>query len=190
MPSTAPSPTLPSAKKYRAHSNPSAAYPKTPAHNLLKCHIVFVCTYELSSHVVIALYLHICNYTVSFIAFLVINSSLWLKYLYGAEFWNLKLKNFHKELIHTLAKEQFWTTRGNWWMLSATGPDKQNTWWLGGTDMHAEVQGVHYILSFSLNVVIFLNSASSAAVLVFDLSLCTHTVTEGKPRKARVRNIS
>ena len=65
-------------------------------------------------------------------------------------------------------------------MLSATGPDKQNTWWLGGTDMHAEVQGVHYILSFSLNVVIFLNSASSAAALVFYLPFsgssikCTH----------------
>ena len=43
--------------------------------------------------------------------------------------------------------------------------------------------------AFPLNVVIFLNSASSAAVLVFDLSLCTHTDTEGKPREARVRNI-
>ena len=29
----------------------------------------------------------------------------------------------------------------------------------------------------------------SAAVLVFDLPLCTHTDTEGKPREARVRNI-
>ena len=67
-------------------------------------------------------------------------------------------------------------------MLSATGPDKQNTWWLGGTDMHAEVQGVHYILSFSLNVVIFLNSASSAAVLVFDLSLCTNTLRGNRER--------
>ena len=28
---------------------------------------------------------------------------------------------------------------------------------------------------------IFLNSASSAAVLVFDLPLCTQTDTEGKP---------
>ena len=36
---------------------------------------------------------------------------------------------------------------------------------------------------------IFLNSASSAAALVFDLPLCTHTETEGKPREARVRNI-
>ena len=34
------------------------------------------------------------------------------------------------------------------------------------------------------NVVIFLNSASSAAALVFDLPLCKHTVTEGKPREA------
>ena len=43
---------------------------------------------------------------------------------------------------------------------------------------------------FPLNVVIFLNSSSSAAVLVFDLPLCTHTdTTEGKPREARVRNI-
>ena len=74
-------------------------------------------------------------------------------------------------------------------MLSATGPDKQNTWWLGGTDMHAEVQGVHYILSFSLNVVIFPNSESSAAAaLVFDLPLCTHTDSEGKSREAIVRN--
>ena len=36
---------------------------------------------------------------------------------------------------------------------------------------------------------IFLNSASSAAALVFYLPLCTHTDTEGKPREARVRNI-
>ena len=45
------------------------------------------------------------------------------------------------------------------------------------------------IVFFPLNVVIFLNSASSAAALVFYLSLCTHTDTEGKPREARVRNI-
>ena len=32
-------------------------------------------------------------------------------------------------------------------------------------------------------------SASSAAALVFDLQLCTHTDSEGKPREARVRNI-
>ena len=37
---------------------------------------------------------------------------------------------------------------------------------------------------------IFLNSASSAAALVFYLpGLCSHTDTEGKQRKARVRNI-
>ena len=42
----------------------------------------------------------------------------------------------------------------------------------------------------SLNIVIFLNSASSAAALVFYLpGVCTHTDTEGKQRKARVRNI-
>ena len=35
----------------------------------------------------------------------------------------------------------------------------------------------------------FLNFESSAAALVFDLPLCTLTDTEGKPRKARVRNI-
>ena len=28
-----------------------------------------------------------------------------------------------------------------------------------------------------------MNSASSAAALVFDLTLCTHTYTEGKPRE-------
>ena len=28
-----------------------------------------------------------------------------------------------------------------------------------------------------------MNSASSAAALVFDLTLCTHTNTEGKPRE-------
>ena len=44
------------------------------------------------------------------------------------------------------------------------------------------------ILCFSLNVVIFLNSTSCAAALVFALPLCTHTdTTEGKPRQARVR---
>ena len=37
---------------------------------------------------------------------------------------------------------------------------------------------------------IFLNSVSSAAALVFYLpGVCTHTDTEGKQRKARVRNI-
>ena len=37
---------------------------------------------------------------------------------------------------------------------------------------------------------IFLNSASSGAALVFYLpGMCTHTDTEGKQRKARVRNI-
>ena len=37
---------------------------------------------------------------------------------------------------------------------------------------------------------IFLNSASSAAALVFYLpGVCTHTDTEGKQRKGRVRNI-
>ena len=41
-----------------------------------------------------------------------------------------------------------------------------------------------------LNFVIFLNSASSATALVFYLpGVCTHTDTEGKQRKARVRNI-
>ena len=42
---------------------------------------------------------------------------------------------------------------------------------------------------FSLKV-IFLNSVSSAAALVFYLpGVCTHTDTEGKQRKARVWNI-
>ena len=36
---------------------------------------------------------------------------------------------------------------------------------------------------------IFLNSASPAAALVFYLPVCTHTDNEGKQRKARVRNI-
>ena len=39
-------------------------------------------------------------------------------------------------------------------------------------------------------LVLFLNSASSAAALVFYLpGVCTHSDTEGKQRKARVRNI-
>ena len=43
---------------------------------------------------------------------------------------------------------------------------------------------------FSLKFVIFLNSASSAAALVFYLpGVCTHTDAEGKQRKARVWNI-
>ena len=42
---------------------------------------------------------------------------------------------------------------------------------------------------FPYNVAIFLNSASSAAVLVFNLPLCTHTDTDGKPREAIVWNI-
>ena len=46
------------------------------------------------------------------------------------------------------------------------------------------------IVFFPQNVVIFLNSANSAAALVFYLpGVCTHTDTEGKQRKARVRNI-
>ena len=41
------------------------------------------------------------------------------------------------------------------------------------------------IVFFSSNFVIFLNSASSAAALVFYLpGVCTHTDTEGKQRKA------
>ena len=40
------------------------------------------------------------------------------------------------------------------------------------------------------NVVIFLNSASSAAAPVFDLPLCTLIEIEGKPIEARVGNIS
>ena len=43
---------------------------------------------------------------------------------------------------------------------------------------------------FPQNGVIFLNSASSATALVFYLPLvCTHTDTEGKQRKFRVRKI-
>ena len=46
------------------------------------------------------------------------------------------------------------------------------------------------IAFFPQNVVIFLNYASSAAALVFYLpGVCTHTDTEEKQRKARVRNI-
>ena len=45
---------------------------------------------------------------------------------------------------------------------------------------------------FPENFVIFLNSVSSAAALVFYLPgryVCTHTDTEGKQRKAILRNI-
>ena len=43
---------------------------------------------------------------------------------------------------------------------------------------------------FPQNVVIFLNSVSSAASLVFYLpGVCTQTDTKGKQRKARIRNI-
>ena len=43
---------------------------------------------------------------------------------------------------------------------------------------------------FSLKSIFFLNSSSSAPVLVFYLpGVCTHTDTEEKPRKTRVRNI-
>ena len=46
------------------------------------------------------------------------------------------------------------------------------------------------IVFFPYNFVNFLNSASSAAALVFYLpGVCTHTDTEGKQRKARVQNI-
>ena len=46
------------------------------------------------------------------------------------------------------------------------------------------------IVFFSSNVVIFLNSASSAAALVYYLpGVYTHTDTNGKQRKTRVRNI-
>ena len=57
---------------------------------------------------------------------------------------------------------------------------------------HTYIQEVHQILCFfSYRFVIFLNSASSAAALVFYLHcVCTHTDNEGKQRKAEVRNIS
>ena len=45
------------------------------------------------------------------------------------------------------------------------------------------------IVFFSSNVVIFLNPASSAAALVFDLPLCTHTVTEGKQSPEYIKNL-
>ena len=46
------------------------------------------------------------------------------------------------------------------------------------------------IVFFPYRFVIFLNSASSAPALMFYLpGVCTHTDTEGKQRKARVRNI-
>ena len=46
------------------------------------------------------------------------------------------------------------------------------------------------IVFFPKNFVIFLNSASSAAALVFYLpGVCTHSDTEGKQRNARVKNI-
>ena len=46
------------------------------------------------------------------------------------------------------------------------------------------------IVFFPLNFVIFLNSASSAAALVFYLpGVCVHNDTEGKQRNARVGNI-
>ena len=48
-----------------------------------------------------------------------------------------------------------------------------------------ELQGVHEILCFSLNFMIFLNSASSAAAPVFYLpGVCTHTLS---PRENRER---
>ena len=49
---------------------------------------------------------------------------------------------------------------------------------------------IKHCVFFPSNFGIFLNSVSSAAALVFYLPcMCTHTDTEGKPRKARVRNI-
>ena len=46
------------------------------------------------------------------------------------------------------------------------------------------------IVFFPQNVVLFLNSASSAAALVFYLpGVCTHTDTKEKQRKTRARNI-
>ena len=42
------------------------------------------------------------------------------------------------------------------------------------------------IVFFPYNFVIFLNSASSSAALVFDLQLCTLAETEGKPRETRI----
>ena len=48
---------------------------------------------------------------------------------------------------------------------------------------------VDFLCMYRVFIVFFLNSASSAAALVFDLPLCTHTDTEGKPKEARVRNI-
>ena len=49
---------------------------------------------------------------------------------------------------------------------------------------------IKYCVFFPSNFVIILNSASSAAAMVFYLPvMCTHTDTEGKQRKARVQNI-
>ena len=67
---------------------------------------------------------------------------------------------------------------------------------LGAYNMNSKQQAAQHryrvfikycVLSF--NFLIFLNSASSAAALVFYLpGMCTHTDHEGKQIKARVRN--
>ena len=50
--------------------------------------------------------------------------------------------------------------------------------------------GVHNIFFFPLIFVIFLNSASSAAALVFYLpGVCTHIDNDEKQKRAGVRNI-
>ena len=52
------------------------------------------------------------------------------------------------------------------------------------------LSSLHHINRVFIKYCVFLNSASSAAALVFYLpGVCTHTDTEGKQRKARVRNI-
>ena len=56
--------------------------------------------------------------------------------------------------------------------------------------LYIEPTGLFIKYCISLDFVIFLNSASSAAALVFYFSgVCTHTDTEGQQREARVRNI-
>ena len=81
-------------------------------------------------------------------------------------------------------------TRSKWWNKIAMKDLAASVWFELNNEKNYLRTTTLNIVFFTSNVVIFLNSASSAAALVFYLpGVCTHTVTKGKQRKTRDRHI-
>ena len=130
--------------------------------------------YSVARSVVLSIYVHLCTFLLSSI--------------YCVLSITVKLHSFTAVLFprqYVLCRV---LSSGNVLQLLQTPAHEQ------GNDLNRHQQivtGCSLIIVFFLKIVIFLNSASSAAALVFYLpGVCTHTDTEGKQRKTKVQNIS